>query len=108
MSRDTEESRKGYALFQLELTDRDRYLNEYVPPTVETIEAHGGRVLVSTDAPQVLEGEWTFDRTVLIEFPSVEDARAWYTDETYEEVSQIRHDITGVENAVIVPGLAPE
>ena len=49
MTSDTEESQKGYALFQIEVTDHDRFAADYVPPTMETIEAHGGRVLVSVN-----------------------------------------------------------
>lgn len=106
MSSDTGESQKGYALFQIEVTDHERFGAEYVPPTMETIEAHGGRVLVSAGAPEVLEGEWAYNRTVVVEFPTVEDARAWYDDETYREATEVRHETTGAENVVIVPGVS--
>lgn len=101
-------TRKGYVLVQVEITDRDQYTNDYIPTAVETIDAHGGRVLVAEDDPHLLEGEWDYNWTVVVEFPSVEDAHAWYTDERYEAVKPIRHEATEAENGVIVPELPPE
>ncbi len=73
----------------------------------ETIEKHEGTVLVNTTDPEVLEGEWDHSRTVVVEFPSVEAARAWYTGPAYEEVKPVRIESSEYANAVIYPELSP-
>ena len=103
MTAEQDTSRKGYAIFQVEITDWDTYLNEYVLPTAEIIEDHGGEVIISSPDPEVMEGEWDHSMTGVIEFPSVEDARACYNDPAYEELKSIRHESTEYANAIICP-----
>ena len=107
MSTEEDTSSKGYVIFQEEITDLERYLNEYLPTAAERIEKHEGTVLANTTDPEVLEGEWDHSRTVVVEFPSVEAARAWYTDPAYEEVKPIRIDSSEYANAVICPEFSP-
>jgi uncharacterized protein (DUF1330 family) len=101
------DTRKGYVIFQGNVADWDKYLNEYTPRAVETIEDHGGKVLIADDDPDVTEGDWDHHMTVVIEFPSVEDAREWYNDPEYEEVKPIRHEASEYVNAVICPEFSP-
>jgi uncharacterized protein (DUF1330 family) len=107
MSTGENTSNKGYVVFQEEITDLERYLNEYLPTAAETIEKHEGKVLVYTTDPEILEGEWDHSRTVVVEFPSVEAARDWYTDPAYEEVKPIRIEASEYANAVVCPEFAP-
>jgi uncharacterized protein (DUF1330 family) len=107
MSTDSDTARKGYVIFQGKLEDWEKYLNEYTPRAVETIEDHGGKVIIADDDPDVIEGEWDRHMTVVIEFPSLEDARAWYNDPEYEKVKPIRHEASEYANAVICPEFSP-
>lgn len=108
MPTETDTSRKGYAVFQEEITDWDRYLNDYLPTAAETIEDHGGEVIVGDPEPDVIEGEWDHSMTVVIEFPSVEDAQAWYTDPAYEDVIPIRLEASEYAHAIICPEFSPD
>ena len=108
MTADADTSRKGYAIFLEEITDWETYLNEYIPPTTETLEAHGGELIIGAPDPEVVEGEWDHSMTAVIEFPSVEDARAWYNDETYAELKPLRLEACEYANAVIVPQFSPD
>jgi uncharacterized protein (DUF1330 family) len=108
MTTEPDDPQNGYIIFQIEITDRDRYMTEYIPTALETVEEHGGRVLVGADAPEVVEGQWGYNWTVVLEFPTVEDANAWYESEAYESVQPVRHESSDDENVVIVPGFAPE
>jgi len=107
MSTEGDTSDKGYAIFQEEITDLDRYLNEYLPTAAETIQKHDGTVLVNTTDPEVIEGEWDHSRTVVVEFPSVEAAREWYTDPAYEEGKPVRIEASEYANAVICSEFSP-
>jgi uncharacterized protein (DUF1330 family) len=42
------------------------------------IERFGGRFVVSNTEPVVLEGETPLRHVSMVEFPSIDDARAWY------------------------------
>ena len=58
-----------------------------VPPT---IAAFGGRYLARGGRVQVIEGDWSPNRLVILEFPSVERARAWWESVAYAEARAIR------------------
>ncbi|MFD3926955.1 DUF1330 domain-containing protein [Streptomyces sp. NPDC058614] len=71
-----------------------------------SIAEGGAAVLAADPGPQVLEGEWHGDRTVVLEFESVAAARAWYESAAYEKAKPLRHAAADT-NAVIVTGLEP-
>ncbi len=55
---------------------------KYRGQTIPTVEAHGGKIL-ATGKPEVLEGTWNTKRIVILEFPSMEKAKAWYNSREY-------------------------
>ena len=63
-------------------------------------------MLVNTTDPDV-RGERDRSRTVDVEVPSVEAARAWYTDTAHEEVRPARIEASEYANAVICPEFVP-
>ena len=69
--------------------------------------AMGHVKILAVDAkPQVLEGTWHGHQTVVLEFDSVEDARAWYDSEAYTRARELRQ-AAAATNAVIVAGFEP-
>jgi uncharacterized protein (DUF1330 family) len=65
----------------------------------------GGCTILSVDtAPRVLEGDWPGDQTVVLEFDSVDAARAWYESEAYQKAAKLRQAAADC-NAVIISGL---
>ncbi len=84
---------KGYVVVLLEVKDHDRYV-EYARRATEIEARHGGRPLVAGDACEVVEGAWPADRIVILEFPSMDHARAWYVDPDYQELIERRHEAT--------------
>ena len=79
---------KAYVVAHITVTDPERY-KEYVRRDTPIVEAHGGRFLIRGGASETLEGA-TKDRHVVIEFPDMEAARAFYHSDDYREVSRIR------------------
>ena len=55
-----------------------------------TIAHYGGRFLVRGGTADVLEGDWPQRRRVIIEFPSMEAARAWWDSPEYEKPKAMR------------------
>jgi uncharacterized protein (DUF1330 family) len=48
-----------------------------------TIKQYDGRYLVRGGEWESLEGEWALERTIVVEFPSWERAKAWYRSPEY-------------------------
>jgi uncharacterized protein (DUF1330 family) len=66
--------------------------------------AMGGVSILAVDtAPKVVEGSWHGDQTVVLEFESVDAARAWYESEAYQKAAKLRQAAADC-NAVVVAG----
>jgi uncharacterized protein (DUF1330 family) len=65
-------------------------LDSYRRLAAKSIERHGGRYLVRGGEQQVLEGEWS-PATIIVEFPTIEAARAWYASSDYGEALTYRN-----------------
>ncbi len=72
-----------------EIHDRAAYA-EYRARVQETLDAYGGRFLIRGPEPERLEGDWEPGRLVLLEFPSAEQARAWWSSDEYREPKAMR------------------
>jgi uncharacterized protein (DUF1330 family) len=93
----------GYVIVQIQVTDADGYA-EYKAGVGVTIDAFKGEFLVRGGEVEILEGEWSLPRTVILRFPSVEDAKAWYDSDMYKPHLEKRLK-TSSANLVIVEGV---
>ncbi|MFQ3189120.1 MAG: hypothetical protein ACI936_000243 [Paraglaciecola sp.] len=79
-----------YILSRLTIHDRaeyDKYENQF-----EEVFAHfNGKLLSVDEEPLVLAGEWEATRSVLMEFPSQEDAFTWMQSDAYQRISKHRN-----------------
>jgi uncharacterized protein (DUF1330 family) len=66
----------------------------YLEAAVRTAGKYGGRYRVRGGAMTVLEGSWDVRRVVIIEFPTMDDLRAWYNDPEYQEWIPVRQALT--------------
>ena len=60
-------------------------LRRYAELTGPAIEHFGGRFIVSNTEPVVVEGESPSAHLSMVEFPSIEQAKAWYDSPEYAE-----------------------
>lgn len=63
---------------------------EYSVLVPATLEPFGGRFVVRGGQTEVAEGTWTTSRLVVIEFPSLDQARSWYHSDAYQAIIQMR------------------
>ena len=91
-----------YLIADVALRDPESY-REYVENVPPLIEKHGGRYRVRGGDTQVLEGEWTPSRLIVLEFPDRAAALAFYNGQEYEPYKALRHSISD-SNLVIVEG----
>ena len=92
----------GYVIADIDVTDPVAY-QEYVKLTPAIIAKYGGKFLVRGGEAEVVEGTWTPNRLVVLEFESIERAKEFYRSDEYRPVMEIRHK-TAVSNMVIVEG----
>jgi uncharacterized protein (DUF1330 family) len=94
---------RGYVIFEIEITNAERYedYKKMVPPTVEKF---GGKFVVRGGSVMPLEGGWAPKRLGIIEFSSVEQARAWYDSPEYAPAKKLRQE-TARSRLLIVEGI---
>lgn len=79
----------AYVIAEVNVTDPKLY-EEYRKLVPATVEKYGGRFLVRGGAVQSKEGGWNPARTVILEFPSMAQANAWYHSPEYAPALAIR------------------
>jgi uncharacterized protein (DUF1330 family) len=79
----------AYVVYQGEVLDPQRY-EEYKTRAAASIHAAGGRYVVRGGDVEVLEGDPPAGRTVVLEFPTMAAAVAWYRGDVYTEVRKLR------------------
>jgi uncharacterized protein (DUF1330 family) len=94
----------AYVIADVTVTDPPA-MEEYRKQVPATLAKYGGRFLVRGGAHQTVEGDWKPARLVVIEFPSLADARRWYDSEEYRGPKALRMR-AGRTNVLIVDGVA--
>jgi len=79
----------AYIIAEVEVTDAEAY-QAYAAVVPATIAQYGGRFLVRGGTADVLEGEWPQCRRVILEFPSMDAARAWWDSPEYAKPKAMR------------------
>jgi uncharacterized protein (DUF1330 family) len=99
----TQPERKAYLLVQVDVSDAARY-QEYGKHSPAIVAKFGGRYLARAGRTVTLEGPPAKARVVVIEFPSLASARAFYDSPEYVEARKLR-DGAGSAQFVVVEGL---
>jgi uncharacterized protein (DUF1330 family) len=79
-------------------------LEEYRNQVPATLTKYGGRFIVRGGKFERLEGTWQPKRLVLLEFPSVEQAKRWYDSEEYRPLKAMRLKASS-SNLILVDGV---
>ncbi len=101
-------SDKAYVLVHGQVNNFDRYFGEYIPGVFPLLQKHGGTVLVGTPEPDEAEGTLSGNWHVIIEFPSMEAAKAWYNDPEYKPFLDMRvNELIDGGTLTFLPGFVP-
>ena len=88
---------KAYVIGSVQMRD-DSWVKEYAAKTEAIVTRHGGRYLVRGSTLEQLEGPDPLPHVmVVIEFPSMERARAWHTDPEYAPLIKLRQAACDIE-----------
>ena len=95
----------AYLLADVAPHDMDAYrASGYLEAVVRLAADYGGRYLARGGDMQRLEGDWEPRRMVIIEFPSMDDLRAWYDSDAYAPWREVRQGLAD-SRLVAVDGL---
>ncbi len=93
----------AYVIADIEITDAELY-KEYVKLAPAAVAQYGGRYLARGGHTEVLEGEWQPHRLVILEFESVERAKAWLNSPEYAPARALRQR-SARSNLVVIEGV---
>ena len=86
----------AFMVVQATVTNPDQFAG-YAERIPAMAEKYGGRYLARGGEVETLEGEWGYQALIIVEYPSMDQARTmWYSDE-YKELKKLREgavDIT--------------
>jgi uncharacterized protein (DUF1330 family) len=94
----------AYIIVDINVHDPVRY-EEYKRLAAPTVTAHGGKYIVRGGRVETLEGDWSPTRLVILEFPTVEQAKAWLNSDDYKPIRKIRHE-TATSQMIVVEGIS--
>lgn len=93
----------AYVIVNVTVRDPVRY-EEYKRLATPTVSAFGGRYVARGGPVEVREGDWSPSRLVILEFPTVERARAWWDSPEYAPARTVRQSCADTQ-LVIAEGL---
>jgi uncharacterized protein (DUF1330 family) len=99
-NRDQEEQdMAAYVIGDVKVKNPDIYA-EYRKQVPATVQKYGGRFVVRGGAHERVEGTWDAQRIVVLEFPDLAAAKAWYHSEEYAPLIKLRQ--TASEGSIII------
>ena len=93
----------AFVILDITVTDPERF-EVYKQLAPATIEAYGGRYIARGGKAESLEGDWSPDRIVILEFDSMDKAKAWMNSPEYREARTMRHE-AAISRTIVVEGM---
>ena len=90
----------AYIIVDVKVTEPEAY-ERYKATVQQTLEKFGGKFVVRGGHSEILEGDWKPTRLVVLEFGSMERAKAWWNSREPKKLRQ-RASIT---NMIVVDGI---
>ena len=93
----------AYWVARAKINDPVEY-KKYTDLVPDILARYGGKVLARGGRHQIMEGPQKFQRFVVVEFPSFEQAVACFTSDEYDEAAAFRRSGAGEVETIIVDG----
>ena len=92
----------AYIIANVDVKDPVAY-EEYRKLVPATVLKYGGKFLARGGPFERLEGEWQPKRLVILEFPSLAEAKRWHGSEEYRPAKALRQKLA-VSDVIVVDG----
>jgi uncharacterized protein (DUF1330 family) len=93
----------AYIIVDVNVTNPSRY-EDYKKLTPDSLVPYEGKFIVRGGQTQTLEGDWSPGRMVVLEFPSAEKAKAWWSSDGYAPAKLIRQSAS-ITRMILVEGV---
>jgi uncharacterized protein (DUF1330 family) len=93
----------AYLVVDIDVSNPAQF-EEYKKLAPSAIAKYGGRYIIRGGAYEVLEGSWTPQRLTIVEFDSMEKAKAFYTSPEYRVAIEAREGAAKFK-ALLVQGI---
>jgi uncharacterized protein (DUF1330 family) len=80
-----------YYVAEIEVTNLDGYLKEYVPRDQANIKAFGGRILAAGTKVATIEGDPPKSRVAVLAWDSIEKIQTWRDSAQAKEIRAVGH-----------------
>jgi uncharacterized protein (DUF1330 family) len=90
----------AYLIVDVQVADPAAY-ERYRAGVATTLVPYGGKFMVRGGRFEMLEGNWDLTRLVVIEFPSMERAKEWWSSKEYAPLKQLRHSAARTRMVVV-------
>lgn len=90
----------AYIIVDIVVHDPERY-EEYKCLAAPTVGRYEGRYVVRGGHAEPLEGAWSPNRVVVLEFPSLVRAKEWWNSPEYAPAKSLRQEIASSEMIVV-------
>ena len=95
----------AYVINDMEVTNPQLF-EEYKKLSPPTVAHYGGKFLARGGHIEMLEGDWSPRRLVILEFPSMQQAQAWIDSPEYAPARRLRQ-LSSTSKLILVEGTAP-
>lgn len=95
----------AYLIVEVSIHNPAEY-EDYKKLTPGSLKNYQGKFIVRGAKTECLEGEWNPERIVVLEFPTVELAKAWWASEEYAPAKALRQR-TAHTKMLLVEGYQP-
>ena len=80
----------AFCFFDVYEVSKPKDMDRYRSSVHATVKLYGGKYRVAGGDCEKIEGAWAPTFAVLLEFPSMADAHAWYDSEEYADLKALR------------------
>lgn len=97
-----------HVLAQLRIEDKETFMEHYIKPLQRINSRHEVEVVSASFDIDTIEGEANHNMTAILKFPSRQVFDAWYADEEYQPLIEIRKRLSDPKTASLIcinPGM---
>jgi uncharacterized protein (DUF1330 family) len=93
----------AYVIVDINVHDPVGY-EEYKKLAPSAIELYGGKYIARGGKTETLEGNWSPNRLVILQFENFEQAKKWLNSPEYSDARKMRHQ-TANSQMIVIEGL---
>jgi uncharacterized protein (DUF1330 family) len=92
-----------YFVANIRIRDPEEY-QKYIQSAENVFDKYNGKYLAVDNEPELLEGNRSYNRIVIIEFPSKEEFICWYKSAEYQGI--LKHRLRAADcDTILVKGV---